>query len=24
VDGPETNDPLTNLNSGLSTNLVLG
>ena len=24
VDGLETNDPLTNLNSGLSTNLVLG
>src|ERR1700736_2539091 len=24
VDGIETNDPLTNLNSGLSTNLVLG
>jgi Carboxypeptidase regulatory-like domain len=24
VDGMETNDPLTNLNSGLSTNLVLG
>jgi hypothetical protein len=24
VDGVETNDPLTNLNSGLSTNLVLG
>ena len=24
VDGFETNDPLTNLNSGLSTNLVLG
>jgi len=23
VDGLETNDPLTNLNSGLSTNLVL-
>src|SRR2546422_11497432 len=24
VDGLETNDPLTNLNNGLSTNLVLG
>src|SRR5580693_8198332 len=24
IDGVETNDPLTNLNSGLSTNLVLG
>jgi hypothetical protein len=24
VDGLETNDPLTNLNSGLATNLVLG
>ena len=24
VDGLETNDPLTNLNSGLSTNLALG